>query len=133
MVATQRAKDIRVERVSASNRGVRRPQHVWRNKLYPWAITPAFIAPVLAGDTLRRASLQSRTMSGVISDPVTGWWLELYVFYCRLGDLEVADTMRTAIIDPTANMTAINHASAPEFFHQTANRPSWVYECMRLS
>lgn len=127
-----RGADVRLETIPAGGRrSQRKPQHTFNTKLTPWCITPFMIAPVLAGDTLRTASLQAR----LVSDPVTrfhvGWWMEFYLFYVRVSDLVDADTVRAAIVDPTQNMTALNSAAMYNYFHQVTSRPSWVKECLR--
>lgn len=117
--------------------GMRRPQHTWHNWLRAWELTPSFIAPVLPGDTLRAAMLQARTVqaSGVMNSLTVGWWHEMFIWYVRLGDLEVADVMRNAIIDPSANMDSIAFSGTAQqqngYMHRVTTRPSWVYECLR--
>lgn len=135
MPSARRAGDVRIESQTpgAMRGGVRRPQHTWNTEIKPWEITPCLIAPVLAGDSLKLGQLQIRTLgySPPLGNLASGWWHEFYLFYVRLRDLEVAETMRTAIVDPSANMDAINLAADAKWMHQAASRPSWVYECYR--
>lgn len=127
-----RGADVRLENIPAGGRrSMRKPQHVFRLKCGPWMIHPFCIAPVLAGDTLRSASIQARVLSDLLASYVSGWWAEMYLFYIRVGDLVDAETVRQAIIDPSANMDALASAAQVEYMHQVASRPSWVKECLR--
>jgi len=130
------ASDIHlVQQTPGATRGsIRRPDHTWRTEVRPWELTPAFIAPVLPGDTMKSAAIQARMVmssGSVIANRVTGWWHELYVFYVPLGTLDVAEVMRTAIIDPAANMSAIAAPADTKYMHQIPTNPNWLKECMK--
>lgn len=82
------ASDVRIEtQRPLSVRKTRRPQHSWALAFRPWQIQPCMIAQVLPGETLKSASIQMRVVSDPIISNVQGWWLELYLFYVRIGDL----------------------------------------------
>ena len=78
-------RDPRVMRAPAlqEKRQLRRPVHRFNLVTRPFAVTPAMIAPVLPGETLKNALFQSR----VLTDPLkpnmrlTGWWCE-YMLFC---------------------------------------------------
>jgi hypothetical protein len=124
--------DVRIEEQKPlTTRRLRRPQHTFNVRLRPWQIVPVCLAPVLAGETLKAANIQVRIISDPIRSSVTGWWSELFVFYVRIGDLENHEVVRAAIVDPSANMTALNSAADVRYFHAVADRPSWARECMR--
>jgi len=127
-----RAIDVRVEETSTlRDRGMRAPQHTWLVRMKPWQIVPVFIAPVLAGDTLKGMTMNARVISDPIRNPVSGWWCEFMCFYVRVGDLEVHQALRDAIVAGTA-VSGIDQAANVRYFHATATAPSWVYECLRV-
>lgn len=138
------AGDVRIEAVPKGTMrgGNRAPQHSWRTQIRPWELTPAFCIPVMAGDTLRSAQFQVRTIFRPPTTPADatmsltgGWWHEMYVFFVRFGDFVDADTIRNAVIDPTQNMDAMNvtfsDAQKNAYNHWVASRPCFIYECMR--
>lgn len=136
MRATLRSGDVRLEPQSAlGQRGMRRPSHSFVLRPGPFELAPFCLAPVLAGDTLDSFSLQARIITDAIRNRVAGWWFESWLFYVRLGDLEIADLMRNAVIDPTTPLTGSNRADTPElnkYHHRNANYPSFAYECMQV-
>ena len=123
--------DVRLEPERTPGRRMRRPQHTFRVGLFPWAIQPAYIAPVLPGDSLKSAMLQYRALSGGgINNPLNGWWLEHYMFYCPLAVLDDADDIRAAIVDPAESMGLADAAKGSNY-HSATNRPDWVERCMK--
>jgi len=87
----------------------------------------------MAGETLKNALLQARLMSDPVASRTQGWWLEFYLFYVRVGDLESADVLRNMIIDPTQNVSSINITQViAAHYHTSVNTPSWSYECMKV-
>lgn len=124
--------DVRLEEQRPlTSRRTRSPQHHWLVRLRPWQLVPVFVAPVLAGETLKQGMVQARVISDPIKNVVTGWWLEFFVFYVRVGDLAAADVVRNALIDPVANsMAALSEAATVDYYHQVASAPSWAKLCL---
>lgn len=121
--------DINIEAVGKSHRYVRRPMHTFRLRIRPWQFVPTYICAVLAGETMKQGLLRSRVIGDAIKSGVTGWWLEHYTFYVRVGDLTGADTIRAAIVDPAQNMDALDAAASPGYFHTRTTKPSWIQQC----
>ena len=69
--------------VAPTGRAMRKPSHPFQIKHKPFLIAPFFIAPVLAGETLKNLLLQSRAVSKPVKSPIIGWWLEYYFFYVK--------------------------------------------------
>lgn len=67
----------------------RRPSHPFYIHHKPWQIAPFFIAPVLAGETLKNLNYQSRAVSDQVKNPLTGAHLEHYFFYVPLRALSI--------------------------------------------
>lgn len=73
-----------------TNRVSRRPQHRFNLKIKPYQIQPFCLAPVLPGETLTTAMLQSQAWSDPLASGVLrniGWWNEYYLFYVKHRDL----------------------------------------------
>lgn len=93
-------------------RKMRRPQHSFNLVTRPFGIYPFMIAPVLAGETLKSALMQSRVVTDPIADRHIGWWKEYYWFYVKLSDLDDRDVITQALINPGSNMTTIDAEAA---------------------
>lgn len=72
----------------------------------PWCIHPFFIAPVLAGETMKNLLLQARVVTDPVKNPLIGWWTEFFVFYVKLRDLELRDSSAQLLLDPPGTTTA---------------------------
>ena len=73
-----------------TSRQTRRPQHRFNLKTKPYQIQPFCIAPVLPGETLTSAMLQTQSWSDPLATgPLKniGWWNEYYLFYVKHRDL----------------------------------------------
>ena len=103
-----------VEELLPSGRVSRRPQHPFQVEHLPWQIQPFFIAPVIPGETMQNALLQVRAVSDPIKHPLIGWWLEHYVFYVKLTDLDDRDYFTNLMISASATLagSAFQNASA---------------------
>lgn len=104
-----RASDIRIEQQNATiGRGMRRPEYNFAGQvLDEYRLYPAAFIPVLAGDTVATAVLQSRIIgTASMSNSLTrGAWAEHWLFYVRIGDMADAENIRDLLIDPAATDT----------------------------
>lgn len=98
-------------------RGMRSPQIAYNLKFKPWQMQPAFIHPVLPGETLKNALFQCRCVSDPLKDKLMGWHLEHYVFYVKHTDLDIGDNLKTMHLDASTNMSAFNEAANLKHFH----------------
>ena len=123
-------------------RKMRKPAHPFYCHTQPFQIMPFFIAPVLAGETMKNLSLQARVVTDPILNPIIGWWQEYYFFYVKLTDLQedVATEMPKMLIDPAwaglATVTAAaggTVASKPHFYGSGGvGQINWVELCRRV-
>lgn len=84
----------------------RRPAHSFYVAPAPYVIAPFLLAPVLPGDSLYRLTLQSRAVTDPIANPLLGWWLEHYIFYCRLSQLD--EGLTSMVSDLTFDASAFH-------------------------
>lgn len=108
-----------LQEVARVGRHTRSPKHSFHVRQLPWQIQPFAIAPVLPGETLKNALLQARAITDPIVNPLIGWWLEHYLFYVKLtdledGTLEAEGTFTNMLIDPAVTLAAAN-LNAPGF------------------
>lgn len=95
-----------VEELTPSGRGTRRPNHTFQVEHRPYEIQPFMIAPVMPGDTLTNALLQCTAVSDPIKNPLIGWYLEHYLFYVKLTDLDDRDYFRNLMISASATLSS---------------------------
>lgn len=65
----------------------RKPKETFHLKYKPYEIVPTFIHPVLPGESLDSAFLQSRCVTDKVQSQTIGWWHEKHVFYVPLRAL----------------------------------------------
>lgn len=120
---------IRVVRdLPQRGRVMRRPAHKFQIRQRPYVIQPFMIAPVLPGETLERALLQSRCVTDPIDNPLIGWWLEHYLFYVPFSAMPNAAAMKELMITTGASLAAISSAAKLAHYHK--NGPDFVSECL---
>lgn len=94
-------------------RTIRRPSHPFYISQQPFAITPFVISPVIPGETLKNCLVQSRAVTHPIKHPLIGWWMEYFLFYVRLVDLEHhvgAEDFREMLLNPAKDMSSYEEA-----------------------
>lgn len=132
--------------VPLSQRRPRRPVHTFQLEQRPWQIQPFLCAPVIAGETLQNLFLQARVVSDPIKDPLTGWWLEYFIWYVKLRDIEFSQGgassggppvvshpwVEQMLLDPTWQFwTSAGYETAARVStFKAANSIDWVNLCL---
>lgn len=119
-----------VQDLPQTGRVTRRPAHRFQLRQRPYVIQPFMIAPVLPGETMKRALLQSRVVTDPIKNPLIGWWIEHYLFYCPFSCLPHADDLKELMITQGANLSNISTAAKLAHYHK--NGPDFVGECLQV-
>lgn len=65
-------------------RRLRSPAHKFSVRYKPFEICPFMIAPVLPGETMTNALLQSRVVTDPVAHPLIGWHHEMMLFYVSI-------------------------------------------------
>lgn len=125
----------------AQRRGMRMPTHTFYTQEQPFCIHPFFIAPVFPNETLENLSMQCRSVTDPILNPIIGWHREFYFFYVKLTDLqeEVSAQVPGMLIDPNwSGLSAITAAQGTTakrnrtFYPGGATMVDWVELCRRV-
>lgn len=98
-----------VQELAPSGRVARRPNHYFQVEHRPYEIQPFFLAPVIPGETLESALLQVRAVSDPIKNPLIGGWLEHYVFYVKLTDLDDREYFKSLMLSASATLASAAH------------------------
>lgn len=130
IVSGQQAQGLSISSAIQRSRVPRYPKHTFNIVQRPYEITPFFIAPVLAGETLRNLLLQCRTVSTALENRLIGHHLEHYVFYVRLRDLADAEDIVKMLMDTDAT-AAVEKASSNNLYHYVGSgAPNYVKMCL---
>lgn len=87
MATAPQVRVVQALNLPQQKRRLRRPVHRFNVKAKPYEICPTVIAPVLPGETLTNALLQSRAVSDPIKEPLIGWHYEHYFMYISMPAL----------------------------------------------
>lgn len=125
---------IQVKQAGQSKRKLRSPRHTWYSHHRPFQVQPFCIAPVLPGETLKSLTMQARTVTDPIVNPVQGWWCEHYFFFVKLRDLYARDTIVSAVLKPETDMSALDGAASAEYYHAngTDTAVNWPKLCTEV-
>lgn len=109
-------------------RKLRTPTHKFALQTLPFQLQPFAIAPVVAGETLKAANWQMRTVSDPLAVGMSAlipWWVETYLFYVKLRDLDIKSQVEQLMLKNTA--LGISDAASTYTFH--AKGVDWLKRC----
>lgn len=111
-------------RVSSAYRGtkrrIRRPQHPFQLRTRPFQIQPFLIAPIIPGETLKNALVQSRVVTDPIKHPLVGWWTEYFMFYVKHRDIGYhlgSDALEQMVLNPQWDPGSLEEAADVKMYH----------------
>ena len=114
-------------------RKLRSPKHPFSVRAKPFEICPFLIAPVLPGETMTNALLQSRVVSDPIAHPLIGWHHEMMLFYVSIpaiadwqGDKDFIDMF----IDASAQVSDYVESADVAANYAFKGGIDWVDMCM---
>lgn len=120
----------------ALKRQIRSPQHPFQLRTRPFQIQPFVVAPVLPGETLTNALIQSRVVTDPLVPPgLVGWWTEYFLFFVKLRDLDFHEDPTGAtkayeqmVINPSAGGSGIHDAAKAANYHIYG--VDWTQKCL---
>lgn len=120
-----------VEALPKVGRKYRNPQHPFSLRVRPWQIQPMMIAPVLPGETLKNLLMQCRVVTDPVKANLVGWWHEVYFFYVKHRDLDIANTLVEMHLDPTTDMAAAKAGADNAKFYTFNGGVDFVKLCLK--
>lgn len=114
----------------SARRLMRRPQHRFGVRAFPWNIQPVAIAPVLPGDTLEGARIQARIATDPVASKLGGWWTELHLFYVKHRDTAYSTELQNMVLDPSAGSGVPTVAGGAGATYRLNGRPDYVQLCL---
>ena len=91
---------VEVEDIRATPRRPRRPREAFNIRYKPMEIVPFMWHPILPGESLDSAYLQSRVVSDPLANNLVGWHQSYWVFYIPLRAMAQGDIGSAAQITP---------------------------------
>lgn len=118
-----------------TGRKMRRPVHTFQVRHNPWVLSPFMLAPVVPGETLKQALLQARVVSDPVANPLIGWWLEYWFYYCPFSSLDDAAALKELMIDTEADATSFDDETSSTFWYfwggAGKQRINWAKLCTK--
>lgn len=124
---------LQLMNVPQVGRRMRRPSHPFYLKTKAFGIYPFCIAPVLPGETLKNALLQSRVVTDPIKNKLIGWFNEYYLFYCKMSDLAGGEDFKNMHLDPDKDMSSYSTTTIASYYSYndgTDKTVKWVSQCL---
>lgn len=132
------ARDLkRVPTVSHAPKTGRRqsryPRYTWNITFRAHQLQPMMIAPVAAGDSVKHIKFEQRVLTAPIINQITGWWCEVYYFYCRFSDLDEAEAVKAMAVTPGYDLDGLpsDARSQKAWTYHNGTQPDWLYMCMK--
>lgn len=121
--------------MSKAGRTTRSPEHTFLVRAKPYVIQPFMIAPVLPGETLTSAMWTMRSQTEQLRTQLTGWWVEVYLYYVKLSQLDEADSwigqagmLMNPEFDITSPVNLVNAANV-DTYHEDTSGIDYVKRC----
>lgn len=116
-------------------RQLRSPSHKFAVRAKPFEICPFLIAPVLPGETMTNALLQSRVVSDPIAHPLIGWHHEMMLFYVSIPALAMHlgdDDFVQMFVDAAANINTYAVGVDDAAYYAFATGIDYVSLCLDI-
>ncbi len=116
-------------------RTLRQPQHQFFLRHEAYSIQPFMIAPVLPGETLKKATFKLKAITAPIKNRLIGWWLEHYFFYVKMRDLVQRDKYTDMMLDTGYDISGRYSSPDVALYHESFSTPdqiNWTEECLQV-
>lgn len=102
----------------------RSPNFPVAGRMKPFGLYPIMAHPVLPGETMKSFNLKWRTLSMPLKHPLGGSWLETWLVYVKLTDLD--RELGNMFIDDSYSATAWQAGSSRSAYFTAAGQIDWV-------
>ena len=110
-------------------RVMRTPAFPIAGGIKPQGLYPYFFAPVLPGETLDKSTLKATYVSSPLVSPLSGWWLETWLYYVRLTDID--RDLGQMFIGQLTSSAAYQAPSNRARFFTKQGQIDWAYLCTK--
>jgi len=104
----------------------RTPNFPMAGVMKPFGLYPLMCHPVLPGETLNSFNMKYRCLSKPISHPLAGAWMETWLVYVKLTDLD--RDLGNMFIDDTYSTTGYTSTGSSRYF-TASGQIDWVKLC----
>lgn len=104
----------------------RMPNFPVAGTMKPFGLYPIMCHPVLPGETLKSFRLKWRCLSKPITHPLSGAWLETWLVYVKLTDLD--RDLGNMFIDDTYSTTGYTSSGSEKYFTKSG-QIDWIKLC----
>jgi len=111
-----------------TKRKTRTPAFPVAGTIKPYGLYPIMIHPVLPGETLQSATMKINHVSQPINYPLGGAWLEQWLIYVKLTDLD--EGLGEMFISDDASDTGFVATTNNENYFKRSGQYDWVELCM---
>jgi len=111
-----------------NRRKTRTPSFPCAGTMKPYGLYPLMIHPVLPGETLQSATIKLRHISMPIKYPLGGAWLETWLVYVKLTDLD-KDLGQMFVEDGYSTTGWVQGSDVEQYFVKSGQH-NWVYKCL---
>lgn len=133
MAKTLDPKVMRATPYKGVKRVLRYPKVPFQLRTRPFQIQPFCMMPVLPGETMKNAVIQSRVVSKPLKHSLVGWWSEYYLFYVNLRMIEhhIGTPFLSDLVtdptnyDPATIRSAIGSSADAKYYH-AAGGTNWL-------
>ncbi len=105
----------------------RRPNFPIAGAMKPFGLYPIMCHPVLPGETLKSASSKWTVVSQPLVNPLVGAWLESWLFYVKLTDLD--RDLGQMFISDTYSTTGWTAPDSRTHYFTKAGEIDWIRKC----
>lgn len=105
----------------------RRPNFPIAGSMKPFGLYPIMCHPVLPGETLKSGKTKWTVVSQPLVNPLSGAWLETWLFYVKLTDLD--RDLGQMFISDTYSTSGWTAAAGYDHFFSKTGQIDWIRKC----
>lgn len=96
--------------------------------MVPFGLYPILCHPVLPGETLKAATTRWRVLSMPVKHPLAGAWLESWIFYVKLTDID--RELGQMFVSDSYSTSGWTRGSSSDRYFTASGQIDWVKHCL---